>query len=308
MPVETVGHELVKDGPWLDKSWREQFVEFFGIDAQVANARGHGATFYARDSVEELGWVAANGVHDLTDVVKRYAARTAAVVNAGGEFVLQDVLHGTAKVRTRKRVAEFIGEQGCWATGAEPVCNPVDGTGASAGRVVHWERHAENYRVWLDGGNRIFGFGLVLAVIVDGVFRVGFDVWAVWLCLLVSAKDHVSRNADERCFVACGERGCINALTVIQKSAARGVAFTGFQRAVSAGVDDCAKVKTLEKLAQAFRFFGIYAEDVLSKNARVLDGSNPDNAGYIPANGHVAVQFIEMPKKRKAGNAVQPEN
>ena len=148
----------------------------------------------------------------------------------------------------------------------------------------------------------------MLAVIVDGVFRVGFDVWAVWLCLLVSAKDHVSRNADERCVVACGECGCINALTVIQKSAAGGVAFASFERAVSACVNDGPKAEFLEKFAQSFRFFGIYAEDVLSKNARVLDRSNADNARHVLANGHAAVQLVEMPKKRKAGNAVQPEN
>ena len=254
--------------------------------------------------MEELGGVASDGIHDLTDIVKRYAARAATVVNACWEFVFQDVLHGAAKVWTRKRVAEFIGEQGCWATGAEPVCNPVDGTGASAGRVIHGERHAENHDIGLDGGNSIFGFCLVLAVIVDGVFRVGFDVWAVWLCFLIAAKDHVGRDANQRCVVACGERGCINALTVIQKSATGGVAFAGLECTVSAGVYDCTKAELLEKFTQSFRFFGVYAKNVLSKNARVLDGSNPDNAGYIPANGHVAVQFVEMPKKRKAGNAV----
>ena len=142
VPVETVGHEPVECRPWLDEPWREQFIELFGIDAQVANTRGHGTAFDARHSVEELGRVAANGVHDLTDIVERYAARAAAVVNACGKFVLQDVLHRAAKVRARKRVAEFVGEQGRRATGAEPVRNPVNGAGASAGRVVHRKRHA----------------------------------------------------------------------------------------------------------------------------------------------------------------------
>ena len=148
----------------------------------------------------------------------------------------------------------------------------------------------------------------MLAVIVDGVFWVGFDVRAVWLCLLVATKDHVGRNADERCVVACGERGRINALTVIQKSAARGVAFAGLECTVSACVNDCAKMVFFKKLAQSFRLFGIYAKDVLSKNARVFDRSDANNARHVLANGHAAVQFIEMPKKRKAGNAVQPEN
>ena len=142
VPVETVGHEPVECWPWLNESWRQQFIELFGIDAQVANTRGHGTAFYARHSVEEFGRVAANGVHDLTDIVERYAARTAAVVNACWEFVLQDVLHRAAKVRARKRVSEFVGEQGRRATGAEPVRNPINGSGASAGRVVHRKRHA----------------------------------------------------------------------------------------------------------------------------------------------------------------------
>ena len=106
---------------------------------------------------------------------------------------------------------------------------------------------------------------------------------------------------------ACYGRGRI-ALAVVQEPATGGVAFAGLKRAISARVNDGAEAELLEKFTQSFRFFGVYAKDVLSKNARVLDGSNPDNAGYIPANGHVAVQFIEMPKKRKAGNAVQPEN
>jgi len=143
---------------------------------------------------------------------------------------------------------------------------------------------------------------------VDGVFRVGFDVRAVWLCLLVTAKDHVGRNADERCVVACGERGRINALTVIQKSAARGVAFAGLECTVSACVNDCAKAEFLEKFAQAFSFFGIDSINVFAKNARVFDRSDANNARHVLANGHAAVQFIEMPKKRKAWNAVQPEN
>ena len=222
--------------------------------------------------------------------------------------MLQDVLHGTAKVRPRKRVAVFVGEQGRWATGAEPVCNPVDGASASAGSVIHRERHAENHDVGIDGGNSIFGFCLVLAVIVDGVFRVGLDVRTVWLCLLVAAKDHVGRNADERRVVACGERGCINALAVVQKSAARGVAFAGLECTVSTCVNDGPKAEFLEKFAQSFRFFGIYAKDVFAKNAGMLDWADSNNARHVLANGHAAVQLVEMPKKCKAGNAIQPEN
>ncbi len=222
--------------------------------------------------------------------------------------MFQDVLYGAAKVRTRKRIAVFVGEQGRWAAGAEPVRDPVNGAGASAGCVVHWKWHSENHDVGLDGGNCIFGFGLVLAVIVDGVFRVGLDVRAVWLCLLVTAKDHVSRNADKCRVIAGRKRGCIDSLAVIQKPAAGGVAFASFERAVSTCVNDGPKAEFLEKFDQSFRFFGIYAEDVLSKNARVLDWVDSNNARHVLANGHVAVQLVEMPKKRKAGNAIQPEN
>ena len=296
MPVETVGDELVKDWPRLDETWREQFVEFFGIDAQVANARGHGAAFDTRHSMEELGGVAADRVHDLTDVVKRYATRAAAVINACGEFVFQDVLHGAAKIRPRKRVAEFIGEQGCRATGTEPVRDPVNGAGASAGRIVHRERHAENHDVRLDSGNRVFGFGLVLAVIVDGVFRVGLDVRAVRLRLFVAAEDHVGRNSDERRVMAHRKSGGIDTLAVVQEAAARGVAFAGLEGAIPAGVDDGAEVETFEKFAQTSRFFGVDSKNVVSKDARVLDGANPDDI--------VAIQFVEVPEKCIAGNAV----
>ena len=150
------------------------------------------------------------------------------------------------------------------------------------------------------GRKRYFGFGLVLAVIVDGVFRVGLDVGAVRFCFFVAAKDHVGRNADERRVVAGRERGCVNALAVIQKAAAGGVAFACFEGAVSAGVNDRAKMELLEKFSQTFRFFGIDAENVVSKNARMLDGANANNA--------VAKQLIEMSKERVAGNSVQPEN
>ena len=129
--------------------------------------------------------------------------------------MLQDVLYGAAKVRARERVSIFVREQGRWATGAEPVCNPVDCAGASAGRIVHRERHAQNHGVGLDGADGIFGFGLVLAVIVDRIFRVGFDVRAVWLCLFVAAKDHVGGNADECCVVAGGECGGIDTLAYV---------------------------------------------------------------------------------------------
>ena len=148
----------------------------------------------------------------------------------------------------------------------------------------------------------------MLAVIVDGVFRVGFDVWAVWLCLLVSAKDHVSRNADKCRVIAGRKRGCIDSLAVIQKPAAGGVAFAGLECTVSTCVNDCAKTVFLEKLAQAFGLFGIYAEDIFAKNARVFNRPDSNNARHVLANGHAAVQFIEMPKKRKAWNAIQPEN
>ena len=97
-------------------------------------------------------------------------------------------------------------------------------------------------------------------------------------------------------------------MAVIQKPAAGGVAFASLERAVSAGVNDGPKAEFLEKLAQAFRFFGIYAKDVLSKNAGMLDWADSNNARHVLANGHAAVQLVEMPKKRKAGNAVQPEN
>ena len=148
----------------------------------------------------------------------------------------------------------------------------------------------------------------MLAVIVDGVFRVGFDVWAVWLCLLVATKDHVSRNADKCRVIAGRKRGCIDSLAVIQKPAAGGVAFAGLECTVSTCVNDCAKTVFLEKLAQAFGLFGIYAEDIFAKNARVFNRPDANNARHVLANGHAAVQFIEMPKKRKAWNAVQPEN
>ena len=231
--------------------------------------------------MEEFGRVAADGVYDLSDVVERNASWASAVVDACGEFMFKNVLHGTAKVRARKRVAVFVCKQGRRATGAEPVRNPVDGAGASSGRVVHREWHAENHYIRVDGGNCVFGLGLVLAVIVDGVFRVGLDVGAVRLCLFVAAEDHVGRNSDERRVMAHRKSGGIDTLAVVQEAAARGVAFAGFQRAVSAGVDDCAKVKTLEKLAQAFRFFGIDSINVVAKNARVLDRANADNARRI---------------------------
>ena len=140
----------------------------------------------------------------------------------------------------------------------------------------------------------------MLAVIVDGVFRVGLDVRAVWLRFFVAAKDHVGRNADERRIIAGCERGRIDTLAVVQEAAAGGVAFTGFQRTVPARVDDGAKAEILEKFAQTFRFFGVHAENVVSKNARVLYGANPDDI--------VAIQFVEVPEKCIAGNAVQPEN
>ena len=214
--------------------------------------------------------------------------------------MFQDVLYGAAKVRTRKRIAVFVGEQGRWAAGSEPVRDPVNGAGASARCVVHWKWHSENHDVGLDGGNCIFGFGLVLAVIVDGVFRVGLDVRAVRLRLFVAAEDHVGRNSDESRVVAGCERGCVNALAEIQETAAGGVAFAGLERAVSARVDDSAKVELFKKFAQTFRFFGVHAENVVSKNARVLYGANPDDI--------VAIQFVEVPEKCIAGNAVQPEN
>ncbi len=288
------------DWPRFDESRRQKLVEFFRIDAQVADAGRHGAAFDTGNAVEKLGGVAADRVHDLPDVVERNAARTAAVVDACGEFMFKNVLHGTAKVRARKRVAVFVCKQGRRATGAEPVRNPVDGAGASAGRVVHRERHAENHYIRVDGGNRVFGFGLVLAVIVDGIFGIRFDVRTVRLCLFVAAKDHVGGNADECRVVAGCERGCVNALTVVQETAAGWVAFAGFERAVSAGVDDGTEVETFKKFAQTFRFFGVHAENVVSKNARVLYGANPDDI--------VAIQFVEVPEKCIAGNAVQPEN
>ena len=250
--------------------------------------------------MEKLGRVAADGVYDLSDVVERNASWTAAVVDACGEFMFKNVLHGTAKVRARKRVAVLVRKQGRRATGAEPVRNPVDGAGASSGRVVHRERHAKNHCVWHDGGNRVFGLGLVLAVIVDGIFGISFDVRTVRLCLFVAAKDHVGGNADESRVVAGCERGCVNALAEIQETAAGGVAFAGLERAVSACVDDSAKVELFKKFAQTFRFFGIHAENVVAKNARVLYGANPDDI--------VAIQFVEVPEKCIAGNAVQPEN
>ena len=141
--------------------------------------------------MKELCGVAADGIHDLPDVVKRNATWAAAVVNAGREFMLQNVLHGAAKVWARKWIAVFVREKRCWAAGAESVRYPVDGACTSTGGVVHRERHAENYDILLDGGDGVFCFGLVLAVIVDGVFRVGFDVGAVWLSLFVAAKNHV---------------------------------------------------------------------------------------------------------------------
>ncbi len=265
--------------------------------------------------MEKFGGVAADGVHDLPDVVKRNATRTAAVVNACGEFMFKNVLHGAAKVRARKRIAVFVCEQSRRAAGAEPVRNPVDCAGASTGCVIHRERHAENYRVWLDGDNCVFGFGLVFAVIVDRVLGVRFDVRAVRLRLFVAAKDHVGGNADERRIIAGRKRGRVNALAIVQKAAPGRIAFACFQRAVPAGVDDGAKAKTLEKFAQTFRFFGVNSINVFAKNARVFDGANPDNAwsnlcawGDVAFYGHATVQFVEMPEKRVTRNAVQPEN
>ena len=277
MPVETVGHEPVEYWPRLDESWRQEFVQFFGIDAQVTDARGHGAAFDSRHSVEEAGGVASDGVHDLPDIVERNASWSAAVVYACRKLVLQNILYRAAKVRARKRVAVFVRKKRRGPSGAETVRNPVDSAGASAGRVVHRERHAENHGIWLDVDDGVFGFGLVLAVIVDGVFRVGFDVRAVRLCLFVAAKDHVGGNSDKCRVVAGGERGGVNALVVVQKPAACRVAFARLQRAVPACVNDGAEVETFEKFAQAFRFFGIYAENVVSENARVLDRADPDN-------------------------------
>jgi len=199
--------------------------------------------------VQKFSWVAADRVDDLPYVVERNATRAATVVNACREFVFQNVLYGSAKVRARKRVSVFVREQGRRATGAEPVGDPVDGAGASAGRVVHRKWHTQDDDVRLDGCNGVFGFGLVLAVIVDGVFRVGLDVRAVWLCLFVTAKDHVGGNADERGVVACRERGCINALAVIQEPAPGRIAFACLERAVPARVNDGAKVEPLEKFA-----------------------------------------------------------
>ena len=251
--------------------------------------------------MEEFCRVAADGVHDLSDVVKRNASRSAAVVNAGWEFVLQNILHGAAKVRSRERVAVFVREERRRATGAEPVRNPVDGACTSAGRIVHRERHAENHYIRVDGGNRVFGLGLVLAVIVDGVFRVGLDVRAVRLRLFVAAEDHVGRNSDERRVMAHRKSGGIDTLAVVQEAAARGVAFAGLEGAIPAGVDDGAEVETFEKFAQSSRFFGIDSKDVVSKDARVLDGADADNA-------RCSVQFVEVPEERVTRNAVQPEN
>ena len=150
---------------------------------------------------------------------------------------------------------------------------------------------------------------------MDGVFRVGLDVRAVWLRFFVAAKDHVGRNADERRVIAGCERGRIDTLAVVQEAAAGGVAFTGFQRTVPARVDDGAKAEILEKFAQTIRFFGVNSINVVAKNARVFDGANPDNAwsnlcawGDVAFYGHATVQFVEMPEKRVTRNAVQPEN
>ena len=297
MPVETVGHEPIENRPGLDESRRQKLVEFFRIDAQVADAGRHGAAFDTGNAVEKLGGVAADRVHDLPDVVERNAARTAAVVDACGEFMFKNVLHGTAKVRARKRVAVFVCKQGRRATGAEPVRNPVDGAGASSGRVVHREWHAKNHCVWHDGGNRVFGLGLVLAVIVDGIFGIRFDVRTVRLCLFVAAKDHVGRNSDERRVMAHRKSGGIDTLAVVQEAAARGVAFAGLEGAVSARVDDSAKVESFKKFAQSSRFFGVDSKDVVSKDARVLDGADADNA-------RCPVQFVEMPEERVTWNAV----
>lgn len=301
MPVEAVGHEPVMDWPRFDESRRQKLVEFFRIDAQVADAGRHGAAFDTGNAVEKLGGVAADRVHDLPDVVERNAARTAAVVDACGEFMFQDVLHGATKVRSRERVAVFVREERRRATGAEPVRNPVDGAGASARRIVHRERHAENHYIRVDGGNRVFGLGLVLAVIVDGVFRIGLDVRAVRLRLFVAAEDHVGRNSDERRVMAHRKSGGIDTLAVVQEAAARGVAFAGLEGAIPARVDDSAKVESFKKFAQTFRFFGVDSKDVVSKDARVLDGADADNA-------RCSVQFVEMPEERVARNAVQPEN
>ena len=251
--------------------------------------------------MEKLGGVAADRVHDLPDVVERNAAWAAAVVDTCWELVLQNVLHGAAKVRSRERVAVFVREERCGATGAEPVRNPVDGTCASAGRIVHRERHAKNHDVWVNSGNRVLGFGLVLAVIVDGVFRVGLDVGAVWLCFFVAAEDHVGRNSDERCVVANRKCGGIDALAVVQEAAACGIAFASLESAISAGVDDGAKVETFKKFAQAFGLFCVNPENVVSKDTWVLDGADANNA-------RCSVQFVEVPKERVTWNAVQPEN
>ena len=229
--------------------------------------------------MQELGGVAADRVDDLPYVVERNATRAAAVVNACREFVLQNVLHSAAKVWARERVSEFVREQGRRATWAESVSYPVDRPGASAGRVVHRERYAENHSVGLYRADCVFCFGLVLAVIVNRVFRVGLDVRAIRLCLFVAAKDHVCRNADERCAKAGGECGGIDALTVVQEPAPGRVTFASLECAVSARVNDGPEMESLEKFAQAFGFFGVNAEDVVAKNARVFDGTNADNAG-----------------------------
>ena len=289
------------DWPRLDESRRQKLVVFFRIDAQVADAERHGAAFDTGDAVEKLGGVAADRVHDLPDIVERNAARTAAVVDACGEFMFQDVLHGAAKVRSRERVPVFVRKKRRRATGAEPVRNPVDGACASAGRVVHRERHAENHYIRVDGGNRVFGLGLVLAVIVDGVFRVGLDVRAVRLRLFVAAEDHVGRNSDE-CRVVVGRKsGGIDPLAVVQEATPGRIAFASLESAIPAGVDDGAEVELFKKFAQSSRFFGVDTKDVVSKDARVFDGADADNA-------RCPVKLVEVPEERVTRNAVQSEN
>jgi hypothetical protein len=67
-------------------------------------------------------------------------------------------------------------------------------------------------------------------------------------------------------------------------------------------------MELFKKLSQAFRFFSVDSKNVITKNARVFDRADADNAWHVLANGHATIQFVEMPKKCKAGNAVQPEN
>lgn len=117
---------------------------------KVAHAWGHGACILAVRSVEEFCGVSSDGVHKLTCVVERNATRATAVVNAGREFMFQDVLDYAAHVAAIDWISEFIGVERGGATWAESVTNPVYGTGASARCVVHREWDSEHYRVGLD--------------------------------------------------------------------------------------------------------------------------------------------------------------